>query len=91
MHLSRQPPAAQSLQGSAEPEAPAVGPTAAGGEGAVMGMNPLVGHKVDRYWDVRARQTRAPHAHCSMPDPAVPCRERQRVSSGMQEGSQSMR
>ena len=38
------------MQGSAEPEAPGAGPASAGGEGGVMGMNPLVGHKVDRYW-----------------------------------------
>ena len=39
------------MQGSAEPEGhtPPGGPSAPG-EGQLMGMNPLVGHKVDRYW-----------------------------------------
>lgn len=40
-------------QGSAEPDGPqqaAHAPQGGGAGGPVMGMNPLVGHKVDRYW-----------------------------------------
>lgn len=69
------------LQGSAEPDghpqAAAHGPLAgATAGGAVMGMNPLVGHKVDRYWaEVRApvthRRTRMLACCCAKLDPAV--------------------